>query len=126
MNGAPIGHPWGCCIDKSSQNYGATARTARPKNCARTISKNGVCRHEVIEVAHGEQALGEGVDSAHVWLVCLVGWVASIVLARRQLGSDGGEYFSSLLEHLARHPDPHLREYGTEGLSNWPMPFAHS
>ncbi|WP_312307010.1 hypothetical protein [Pulveribacter sp.] len=56
--------------------------------------------HEVIEVAHGEQALGEGVGSAHVWLVCLVGWVASIVLARRQLGSDGGEYFSSLLDVL--------------------------
>ena len=54
--------------------------------------------HEVIEMAHGEQALGEGVGSAHVWLVCLVGWVASIVLARRQLGSDGGEYFSSLLK----------------------------
>ena len=30
------------------------------------------------------------------------------------------------LEHLTRHADPHLREYGTEGLSNWPMPFAHS
>jgi hypothetical protein len=29
--------------------------------------------HEVIEVAHGEQALGEGVGSAHGWLVCLVG-----------------------------------------------------
>ena len=54
--------------------------------------------HEVIEVAHGEQALGEGVGSAHVWLVCLVGWVASIVLARRQPGNDGGEYFSSLLD----------------------------
>ena len=49
-------------------------------------------------MARREQALGEGVGSAHVWLVCLVGWVASIVLARRQPGSDGGEYFSSLLE----------------------------
>lgn len=28
-----------------------------------------------------------------------------------------------VLEHLARHADPHLREYGTEGLGNWPMPF---
>ena len=33
--------------------------------------------HEVIEMAHGEQALGEGVGSAHGWLVCGVGWVAS-------------------------------------------------
>jgi len=27
----------------------------------------------------------------------MVGWFASIVLARRQPGGDGGEYFSSLL-----------------------------
>ena len=39
--------------------------------------------HEVIEMAHREQALGEGVGSAHGWLVCLVsrgldcrGWAA--------------------------------------------------
>ena len=31
--------------------------------------------HEVIEMAHREQALGEGVGSAHGWLVCLVGRV---------------------------------------------------
>lgn len=68
-----------------------------------------VCGHEVIEVAHGEQALGEGVGSAHVWLVCLVGWVASIVLARRQLGSGGGEYFSSLLK--ATNTLPLLQNY---------------
>ena len=53
--------------------------------------------HEVIEMAHREQALGEGVGSAHFWLVCLVGEVASIVAAELQLGSDSGEYFSSLL-----------------------------
>ena len=42
-----------------------------------------VCRHEVIEVAHGEQALGEGVWAVHGWLGCLVsggldcrGWAA--------------------------------------------------
>lgn len=40
---------------------------------------------------------GDGVGSAHGWLVCLVDSVASIVLAGRQLRSDGGEYFSSLL-----------------------------
>lgn len=56
-----------------------------------------VCGHEVIEVAHGEQALGEGVGSAHGWLVCLLDWVASIVLAGHQLRSDGGKNFSSLL-----------------------------
>ena len=28
--------------------------------------------HEVIEMAHREQALGEGVGSAHGWLFCLV------------------------------------------------------
>ena len=31
-----------------------------------------------------------------------------------------------ILEHLAHHSDPHLREYGREGLSNCPMPFAPS
>lgn len=60
-------------------------------------SQGVVCGCEVIEVAHGEQTLGEGVGSAHVWLVCLVGGVASIVQAGRLLGSDSGEYFSSLL-----------------------------
>lgn len=29
----------------------------------------------------------------------------------------------TLLETLARHSDPHLREYGEEGLSHWPLPF---
>ena len=27
------------------------------------------------------------------------------------------------LETLAKHADPHLREYGEEGLSHWPLPF---
>ena len=27
------------------------------------------------------------------------------------------------LETLARSTDPHIREYGEEGLSNWPAPF---
>jgi HEAT repeat protein len=27
------------------------------------------------------------------------------------------------LEQLAKHSDPHLREYGEEGLSKWPLPF---
>lgn len=49
-----------------------------------------VCGQEVIEVAHGEQALGEGVGSAHGWFVCLVDGVASIAMAGRQLRSDGG------------------------------------
>ncbi|MCO5358882.1 HEAT repeat domain-containing protein [Acidovorax kalamii] len=31
-----------------------------------------------------------------------------------------------VLEHLAQHSDPHLREYGLEGLEHWPMPFARS
>lgn len=31
-----------------------------------------------------------------------------------------------VLEHLAGHADPHLREYGAEGLSHWPMPFSRS
>ena len=79
---------------------GATARTARPKNCARTISKNGVCRHEVIEVAHGEQALGEGVWAAHGWLFCLVsgGLDCRGRAAGRLSQTVGGEYFSSLLK----------------------------
>ncbi|WP_457335000.1 HEAT repeat domain-containing protein [Rhizobacter sp. P5_C2] len=29
----------------------------------------------------------------------------------------------SVLEDLAKHSDPHLREYGEEGLSHWPLPF---
>jgi hypothetical protein len=29
-----------------------------------------------------------------------------------------------VLEHLAGHADPALREYGNEGLSNWPMPYV--
>ncbi len=29
-----------------------------------------------------------------------------------------------VLEHLAQHAAPHLRKYGREGLSNWPMPFV--
>ena len=58
--------------------------------------------HEVIEMAHGEQALGEGVGSAHVWLVCLVGRGALIVVARRQPRSEGGGYFSSLLRLLGK------------------------
>ncbi|WP_157898408.1 GNVR domain-containing protein [Acidovorax carolinensis] len=49
-------------------------------------------------MAHREQALGEGVGSAHGWLVCLVGRGALIVVARRQPRSEGGGYFSSLLE----------------------------
>lgn len=50
-----------------------------------------ICRHKIIEVAHREQALGDrGVGCAHVWLVCLVGWVAAIVLAMDLLGCDGG------------------------------------
>lgn len=32
----------------------------------------------------------------------------------------------AVLEHLAQHADPHLREYGREGLSNWPMPLSRS
>ena len=32
----------------------------------------------------------------------------------------------AVLEHLAQHADPHLREYGREGLSKWPLPFARS
>lgn len=31
-----------------------------------------------------------------------------------------------VLEHLAQHSDPHLRDYGREGLDNWPMPFVRS
>jgi hypothetical protein len=27
------------------------------------------------------------------------------------------------LEHLAKSADPHLREYGEEGLEHWPLPF---
>jgi hypothetical protein len=47
-----------------------------------------VCGHEVIEVAHGEKALGEGVGSAHGWLVCLIcgvcpGWAAVAERQRR-------------------------------------------
>jgi len=50
------------------------------------------------------------VGSAHVWLVCLVGWVASIVLPKRLLGCDEGEYFSSLLKAGAPLPgSPTLR-----------------
>ncbi|MEQ4619328.1 MAG: HEAT repeat domain-containing protein [Corticimicrobacter sp.] len=30
------------------------------------------------------------------------------------------------LEHLAQHADPHLREYGREGLGKWPIPFVSS
>ena len=52
--------------------------------------------HEVIEMAHGEQALGEGVRSAHVLLLYIVGGVAVIVVAG--LASLGRRrYFSSLL-----------------------------
>lgn len=29
-----------------------------------------------------------------------------------------------VLEQLARHSDNHLREYGEEGLSKWPLPFV--
>jgi HEAT repeat protein len=29
----------------------------------------------------------------------------------------------SVLENMATHSDPHLREYGEEGLSHWPLPF---
>lgn len=29
-----------------------------------------------------------------------------------------------VLEHLAKHSDPVLREYGEEGLSHWPMPWT--
>ena len=71
-----------------------------------------VCGHEVIEVAHRKQALGEGVGSAHGWLVCLLNGVVSIVLSGRQLRSDGGEYFSSLLRGLVfnmRHSVAHFR-----------------
>ncbi|MEX5832863.1 hypothetical protein AB3332_23065 [Ralstonia solanacearum] len=32
----------------------------------------------------------------------------------------------AVLERLAQHADPHLREYGKEGLNNWPMPFSRS
>lgn len=32
----------------------------------------------------------------------------------------------AVLEHLAQHADPHLREYGKESLNNWPMPFSRS
>ena len=32
----------------------------------------------------------------------------------------------AVLEHLAEHADPHLREYGREGLSNWPIPLSRS
>ncbi|APF85635.1 hypothetical protein BCR16_01870 [Ralstonia solanacearum FJAT-1458] len=32
----------------------------------------------------------------------------------------------AVLEHLAQHADPHLRECGREGLSNWPMPLSRS
>lgn len=28
-----------------------------------------------------------------------------------------------VLEQLARHADPHLRQYGEEGLSVWPLPL---
>lgn len=31
-----------------------------------------------------------------------------------------------VLQHLAQHADPHLREYGREGLSKRPMRFARS
>ena len=31
-----------------------------------------------------------------------------------------------VLEYLAQHSDSHLREYGREGLDNWPMPFIRS
>ena len=29
-----------------------------------------------------------------------------------------------VLEHLAGHANPALREYGNEGLGNWPMPWT--
>ena len=29
----------------------------------------------------------------------------------------------TVLETLAKHSDPPLREYGEEGLSHWPLPF---
>lgn len=29
----------------------------------------------------------------------------------------------AVLESLSRHSDPYLREYGTEGLDHWPLPF---
>ncbi len=29
----------------------------------------------------------------------------------------------AVLESLAAEPDPFLKEYGDEGLQNWPMPF---
>lgn len=29
-----------------------------------------------------------------------------------------------VLEHLVKHSDPVLREYGEEGLSHWPMPWT--
>ena len=29
----------------------------------------------------------------------------------------------TVLEGLAEHSDPQLREYGEEGLSHWPLPF---
>lgn len=31
-----------------------------------------------------------------------------------------------VLEHLSQNSDPHLREYGQEGLEHWPMPFVRS
>jgi HEAT repeat protein len=32
----------------------------------------------------------------------------------------------SVLEVLAAHPDPQLREYGEEGLQKWPLPYRAS
>lgn len=35
----------------------------------------------------------------------------------------GNEESRIALQALARHSDPHLREYGEEGLKHWPLPY---
>ncbi|MBH1977799.1 MAG: hypothetical protein I8H67_05465 [Comamonadaceae bacterium] len=48
-------------------------------------------------MAHDKQALDKPIGPAHVWLVCLIGGVASIVAAGCQRRSNRGDYFSRLL-----------------------------
>jgi hypothetical protein len=35
----------------------------------------------------------------------------------------GNQESREVLEVLAKHADPHLREYGEEGLQHWPLPY---
>jgi len=112
------------CEALDSQPEGA----ARARLLAELLVEEGHDRHEDVVFELGLIGESSAVPAIAKALVIpfssLVQWGNLHEFQRKcayALARIGTNESRSVLEQMAEHGDPHLREYGVEGLSKWPL-----